>query len=129
MLILFCLLCRVSYTQTLVSILPDSTIRIFTDQDLKLHRDRCAEGLQFLINDTNKSIIVELHIKQCKLNGIYRRFYENNSIMELGNYINDKKDGIFFFWDKNGFLRRKEIWKMNKLTKSIRYSVASIEKE
>ena len=112
---------KLSNSQTLISILPDSTIKFFTDLDKKFHRERCAEGLQLLIDDSSKNIIAEFHIRNCRLNGTYRRFYDNHMIMEMGNYVDSGKEGDFYYWEENGFLQRKEIWRKNKLIKVAKY--------
>ncbi len=121
--ICFSLICKSSYNQTILTILPDSTVKFFTDQELKFHTDRCTEGVKLLIDDSSGTVIVETHIKNCRRNGVYRRFYENNMIMELGNYLNDKAEGVFYYWDENGFLKRKELWEKNKLKKTISFTV------
>lgn len=125
----FIILFNFSYGQTIVTILPDSTIKFFNDIELRSHADKCTEGLSLLLDDSTQNIIVEKHIKRCKLNGVYRRFYENSMIMEMGNYVDDKADGVFYFWDKNGFLKRKEFWKKNKIINTIMYAAPTPVKQ
>ena len=120
--LLVALLCSIkpSFAQTLMTLCEDGTFKVYTDYEQKVHADRCKDGKRLLIDDSTRQILVITTMKDCRMNGIYKRFYKNEILKELGNYLNGKKNGSFYFWNQNGVLIRKEIWRSNKRLKTIK---------
>lgn len=108
---------KFAYSQTVMTICNDSTIKIYSDYELKIHAERCKDGIKLLVDDSTQQILNEVHMKQCRMNGVYKRFYKNGVMMELGNYLEGKENGVFYFWNKNGILLRKETWSNGKRLK------------
>lgn len=55
-------------------------------------------------------------IKEGKRNGAYQKYdYNQNNILEKGQYINDLREGVFSYYNFKGFLEKTETFKADKL--------------
>ncbi|MFN8239405.1 MAG: hypothetical protein U0X39_01480 [Bacteroidales bacterium] len=61
----------------------------------------------YLFPDKSPSLIV--FYSDGLLNGIYKKFSWNN-VLKTGMYVNGKRDGIWYFYDSEGYLMRKLIY-------------------
>lgn len=64
----------------------------------------------FYFNEYNKAV----------LNGVHMEFYMPSNMPKVkGMYVDDKKNGEWFYWSEKGVLQRKEVWKMGVRVKTI----------
>jgi antitoxin component YwqK of YwqJK toxin-antitoxin module len=61
------------------------------------------------------SLYKEKHYKDGKLNGINKEWYRDTTVLKSEeNYINNKKDGLQLYYDKNGKLIKQLVYKNGK---------------
>lgn len=65
---------------------------------------------------------------QLPSNGSYKVFYRNGLIKEKGQYNNTQKKGIWYFYNENGVLEKKEKYKNGTLLWQIFYEKGRITK-
>lgn len=63
---------------------------------------------------------IESH-KKGILNGFYIEFYSSGMPKRKGNYLNNDKNGEWFYWNEKGNLMYKELWKKGKMLKNIKF--------
>ena len=77
---------------------------IFTIKDGKL--DGEFSGIR------NDSLYKKAYYKDSKLNGPYQEFFENSSQVKIsGSYKDDKKNGVWKYYDHEGKVIKTELWK------------------
>ena len=60
----------------------------------------------------NDSLYKKAYYKDSKLNGPYQEFFENGSQVKIsGSYKDDKKHGIWKYYDQEGKVIKTELWK------------------
>lgn len=76
------------------------------------------KGLRLTIIDNSFKIFYFDEYADNNLNGVHLEFYlPSNMPKEKGSYLNNEKDGEWFYWSRKGILLKKELWKKGKLIK------------
>jgi len=80
------------------------------------------KGLKLYVYDDPYLISQIVEKKDNQDNGIYLSFYiPSNMPKEKGFFINGYEDGEWFYWNEQGRLTMKKIWKKGKVLKTIKY--------
>jgi len=80
-----------------------------------------ANGLSITIVDSPYTIFYTGALSNNMLNGICLACYIPSGMpKERGCYLNNKKNGKWFYWSENGSLLKQEIWVNGKLKKTIK---------
>lgn len=95
------------YPQKIFTIKDDGVVITHTSSDVKRHKDRCVDGICIDIDSIN-NIKSEARFKNCKLNGLFRLYFNNGLIKEFGNYQDGQKIGKWYYWKENGELIKTE---------------------
>ena len=66
-------------------------------------------------------IFEESTLKDGKLHGSYKSYYENGQIQEEGTFKDDKKNGLWKSYHENGKVKLEEIYKDGELIESKEY--------
>lgn len=76
-------------------------------------------GLEIKVLETPFSIAYVRAKKKDNLNGLYIEFYLPSNMPKVkGNYLENNKNGEWYYWNEKGKLLKKEIWKKGKLLNS-----------
>jgi antitoxin component YwqK of YwqJK toxin-antitoxin module len=66
------------------------------------YRNGMRIGTWRIYNELTGKLVIEEDYEQGVLNGIYRSFYEDGSVFSIGHYHNNKRDGEFRIFDREG---------------------------
>lgn len=79
------------------------------------------KGLRLLIVDNTFRLFYFNEYADSSLNGVHMEFYLPSNMPKVkGRYLNNQKDGEWFYWNKNGSLYKKEIWKKGRIFKRVK---------
>lgn len=95
-------------TQDVITVKPNGDTVRYSNGDIRNHKDRCVDGKRIALY--KKKVISLIEIKNCVFNGSYLEFYETGKIKLVGSYINGKKKGIWYYFDRSGYYLREENW-------------------
>lgn len=80
------------------------------------------EGLRLYVLDSPYRVTLISQKKDGYNSGIFLSFYvRTNMPREKGIYRDGDKDGEWFYWNEQGALTMKKIWKKGKLLKTVKY--------
>ena len=80
---------------------------------------RLDKGIKITLTDNAFRLFYFAEYKNQFLNGMSMEFYPQTNMPEArGKYLNNEKEGEWFYWAEDGSLIRKELWKYGKLVKS-----------
>lgn len=88
--------------------------RIYYDNG-KLQISRKSGGYLKFYNDDGKQLSEMGLDSSMKYNGISRGWDKNGKINEFGRYLHGDRDGIFYFYNSDGSIKKKERWENGKL--------------
>lgn len=97
-------------SQTVKTLCTDGSLKSFSSYDFKTHADLCTDGTRLTFDDSSGNIVLEIDVRDCRIHGLYKRFYKNGLIREIRFYKAGKKNGDSYFWNERGVLVRTEKW-------------------
>ena len=66
----------------------------------------------YTVDSLNKVVVSFASYKDNEFNGSYFGFFiDIDMLEEKGEYKANKKDGIWYYWNRRGVLLRRELWK------------------
>lgn len=79
-----------------------------------------TKGLRLSVIDNHFRVFYFDEYDKKRRNGVHMEFYIPSNMPKVkGMYVDDKKNGEWFYWSEKGVLQRKEVWKMGVRVKTI----------
>jgi antitoxin component YwqK of YwqJK toxin-antitoxin module len=104
-----------------ITIQPDGTCKRFTYNDGTYHSENVTTGLRLTFWDSSfKQIRTQVYISNWKMNGTYKRFNEKGFLVEMCTFKDGQEDGLYYYWNDEGVLVRKEFYKNGVLKKKMK---------
>lgn len=117
-LLFLCVLCNPATGQKIREIIidKDGMTKEYNKNPSVIEETYVEDGIRIYTVDSLKRVISIATYKDNEIDGYYYGFFVDlNMLEEKGEYKAGKKNGTWYFWNRQGVLLRTEVWNDDKL--------------